>query len=228
LLGFQYPETTPPSIPTTPRTAPSRQGAKWYRRAAEQGDGDAQMFLAFMYLSGDDLPKDPSEAEKWFEQLDAHRQFFVSMMLEDGASDVRKDLKAAAKWRRRAAQRGDVIAQVELGLRYAEGKGVPQDFREAANWNRRAAQQGDPTGQANLGKLYAEGKGVPPDSVVAYMWLNLATTGYSVAEEGNLGRIMAENRADTARLRDIVAEHMTPAQIAEAQRLTREWKVRAE
>src|SRR5467141_4491791 len=33
LLGFQNPETTPPSIPTTPRTAPMTKGARdWFDR----------------------------------------------------------------------------------------------------------------------------------------------------------------------------------------------------
>jgi uncharacterized protein len=55
--------------------------------------------------------------------------------------------------------------------------------------------------------MYAEGRGVPQNYVLAYMWLNLAAA---------LGNRNAE------RNRDIAAGHMTPAQIAEAERLVQE------
>ncbi len=76
-------------------------------------------------------------------------------------------------------------------------------------WYRKAAEQGNADAQTTLGVMYANGEGVPEDFIQAHMWFNLA------AAQGNeLGR---ENR-------DIVAERMTPAQVAEAQRLAREWK----
>jgi len=63
--------------------------------------------------------------------------------------------------------------------------------------------------QGNLGMMYANGRGVPQDYVQAHMWLNLASAG------GNeIGR----------KNRDMVAAKMTPAQIAQAQQLARDWK----
>ncbi len=57
--------------------------------------------------------------------------------------------------------------------------------------------------------MYSKGWGVPQDYVQAHMWYNLA------AERGlKLGR----------EYRDSLAKQMTPEQIAEAQRLAREWK----
>jgi TPR repeat protein len=79
---------------------------------------------------------------------------------------------------------------------------------EAARGCRLAAEQGDADGQNLLGAVYANGKGVPQDYVQSHMWLNLS----------------AAQGLETARNeRDIIAERMTPAQIAEAQRLAREW-----
>ncbi len=86
---------------------------------------------------------------------------------------------------------------------------MTQDYAEAAKWFRKAAEQGSPPAQAGLGIMYNDGLGVPQDYVQAYMWLNLAA---------------ARGGGDYAKVRDIVAERMTPAQIAEAQRLAREWK----
>ncbi len=56
---------------------------------------------------------------------------------------------------------------------------------------------------------YAKGEGVPEDFVQAHMWVNLAGA-------------QGEQQAD--KNRDIISKLMTPAQIAEAQKLAREWK----
>ena len=62
--------------------------------------------------------------------------------------------------------------------------------------------------QVDLGVLYWNGQGVQPDVVLAYMWLSLATAH----EPDAVGEL------------DLVASQMTPDEIAEAQRLAREWK----
>ncbi len=92
---------------------------------------------------------------------------------------------------------------------YYDGRGVPQDDAEAVRWYRKAAEQGLAQAQHNLGVMYANGQGVPQDYVLAHKWYNL-----SAARGG-----MAGNTTP----RDYVASKMTPAQIAEAQRLAREW-----
>ncbi len=81
-------------------------------------------------------------------------------------------------------------------------------------WYRKAAEQGNDSAQFNLGVMYTKGRGVPQDYVQAHMWYNLAAAGSPPGED----------RDSAAKNRDIVAERMTPAQIAEAQRLAREWK----
>jgi len=43
-------------------------------------------------------------------------------------------MAAAAKWFRRAADQGIALAQLNLGLLYANGAGVPQDNVEALKW----------------------------------------------------------------------------------------------
>ena len=65
------------------------------------------------------------------------------------------------------------------------------------------------TAQANLGVMYGTGQGVPEDRVYGYMWLNLS------AAQGNEG---------ARRGKEIMEQQlMTREQIAEAQRLSREW-----
>ena len=99
---------------------------------------------------------------------------------------------------------------------YATGEGVPQDNTEAVRWFRQAAEQGDATAQVALGLMYDQGEGVPQDYVQAHKWVNLAASRFSSAER--------ELRDMAVQARNRVASKMTPAQIAEAQRLAREWQ----
>ncbi|MCH8931814.1 MAG: sel1 repeat family protein, partial [Nitrospinae bacterium] len=42
------------------------EAAKWYRKAAEQGDAEAQAMLGLMYLNGEGVPQENVQAHKWF------------------------------------------------------------------------------------------------------------------------------------------------------------------
>ena len=57
----------------------------------------------------------------------------------------------------------------------------------------------------------------PQDYVQAHMWFNLAASQVAPAST-------AENPDMAVRRRDSIASKMTPAQIAEAWKLAREWK----
>ncbi len=137
---------------------------------------------------------------------------------------VPQDDKEALRWFRLAAAQGNAMAQNSLGLTYERGQGVPKDYQKALRWYRlaqgqayeeailsyrRAANQGDATAQYNLGEMYMLGRGVPKDYTQAYVWVALAA---------------AQDDKKAAGLRDYLESVMTPAQIAEAQRLVREWK----
>ena len=41
------------------------EAERWWRKAAEQGHGQAQTVLGAMYLDGEGVPQDKSEAVKW-------------------------------------------------------------------------------------------------------------------------------------------------------------------
>ncbi len=91
----------------------------------------------------------------------------------------------------------------------ARAEAVPHDDAEAVRWYRRAAEQGHAGVQFNLGLMYRKGRGVRQDYVQAHMWVNLAA---------------AQGDEKARKARDKLAEQLTPAQIAEARRLAREWK----
>ena len=141
------------------------------------------------------------------EQGDAHAQHNLGFMYFKGWG-VTQDYKEAAKWFRKAAEQGEARSQGLLGTLYASGRGVPEDYKEAVKWLRKAAEQGEARAQGLLGSMYEGGNGVPQDYVQAHMW-------YSIA--GANGAKLGTSK------RDIVAAKMTPAQVAEAQKLGREW-----
>jgi TPR repeat protein len=79
-------------------------------------------------------------------------------------------------------------------------------------WTRKAAEQGHAGAQLGLGLMLREGRGAPQDYAQAYMWFDLA----SRATDSDI-------RMQGAKNRDAPAAEMTPSQIAEAQRMAREW-----
>jgi hypothetical protein len=127
----------------------------------------------------------------------------------DSGHGVPQSYAEALKWHRKAAEQGYAEGQNDLAVMYNFGRGVPQNYAEALKWYYRAAEQGLAKAQDNLGIMYANGQGVPQDYVSAHMWFNLSA---------------AQGDADGIKNRDLVAQHMTPPQIAEAQKLAREWK----
>lgn len=153
------------------------------------------------------------------EKGNAKAQHNLGIMYDYGRG-IPQDYAKALKWYRKAAGQGIPEAQHNLGLMYYHGQGVPQNYTKAAKWYRRAANQGMADSQANLSLMYYYGQGVSRDYVMAHMWLDLAASQYPAS--------VRENLKDAVRYKDIVNSKMTPAQIAEAQRLAREWKPKME
>ncbi len=68
------------------------------------------------------------------------------------------------------ADAGDKIAMFNIGVLYAQGKGVKQDMPEAVKWYRRSAEAGYAPAQFNLGSSYLDGRGVDIDKQRALEW----------------------------------------------------------
>jgi hypothetical protein len=126
---------------------------------------------------------------------------------------VPQDYAEAVRWYLKAAEQGVDLAQTYLGGMYDQGRGVPQDYAEAAKWFRRAADRGVALAQFCLGTMYDEGTTGSRDYVQAHMWVNLAAS-----------RARGGDQMKYADYRDRLARKMNAQQIAEAQRLAREWK----
>ena len=80
---------------------------------------------------------------------------------------------------RAAALKGDPTAAYEVGVRFAEGKGIAPNFDEAAKWYDRAAQAGVVPAIFRLGTFYEKGLSVKKDVDIARRYYLQA------AERGN-------------------------------------------
>jgi TPR repeat protein len=123
-----------------------------------------------------------------------------------------KDLKQAAEWYKRAADQGNVRAELHLAALYRDGgKGFPRDMAQAAGWYAKAAEQGEVTAQAAIGVLYSIGQGVPRNDVEAYYWLGLAAS------------VKGANQQQYAANRQIVGARITTDEQADVEERVAKW-----
>lgn len=83
-------------------------------------------------------------------------------------------------WPHKAAEKGNAMAQYELGLCYKNGRGVVTDSKQAVYWFRKAAEQGYAMAQYDLGRCYQKFIGVSQDLKQAVYWFHEA------AEQGHV------------------------------------------
>ena len=160
---------------------------------------------------------------------------------------VKGDYEVALQIFTSLAEKGDLVAQLNLAKMYREGKGVSKDYKAAVKWFNRAAEQGNAAAQYHLGVAYSFGLGVVPDYEIALKWyLKSAEQGNAFAQHhlsllyyfgngvpedkkyaymwANLASLSGFEMAE--QLRQVLTEQMTASQIDEALLLTRKCKHR--
>lgn len=193
------------------------QAVDLFRKVIEHGDAKAQFNLGVMYRYGRGVEQDDAQAVYWYrkaaEQGSSDAQFNMGWRYAKGHG-VKQDDSQAIYWYRKAAGQGHVNAQVNAQVNYDvmihKNSDAKQDDLHSVDWYRKAAEQGDLLAQISLGLKYYKGEGVTQDYVMAHMWSNIAG---------------ANGKTNAGKLRDAIAEKMTPSQIEEAQKLAREWMV---
>ena len=123
---------------------------------AEQGNLEAQIYLASVYRHGNGVPQDYKTAVKWFtraaEQGHAVAQYNLGIMHSFGLGVV-PDYKASVKWYTRAAEQGNPIAQYNLARLYYLGQGVKENLAYAHMWANHASSNGWEMGEELKGLL---------------------------------------------------------------------------
>jgi localization factor PodJL len=93
---------------------------------------------------------------------------------------------------RAAVLKGDAAAAYEVGVRFAEGKGVATNFDEAAKWLDRAARAGVVPAIFRLGTFYEKGLGVMKDVDIARRYYVQAAERGSAKAMHNLAVLDAD------------------------------------
>jgi len=97
---------------------------------------------------------------------------------------------------------GDADAELQMGLRYAEGDGVIKNNKEAALWFEKAARHDKAEAQYRYGLALLQGRGVVQDYKAAFHWIEQpARRGHSQAQYslGELYRYGTGTERDLAR-----------------------------
>jgi hypothetical protein len=173
---------------------------------AEQGNADAQEYVALAFQYGLGVECDEHAAIGWFEKAaaagSAQAMSAIGIIFEQ-----RNDYTRAFDWYSRAAQARDAHAIYRLGIMYQEGWNVSRDRARAVQLIEEAAWLDSSEAQHYLGLLYYKGEVVPKSYTRSYAWLNVA----------------APKGARFLRTRDLVEKHLNAEQLAEAQKLSLEW-----
>ena len=171
------------------------RAAELYRKAADQGDPDAQYDLAFMLDGGEGIPQDRQEAERLF-RLSADQGDTDACLCIGGILYERGDYAGAEGYFMTAALKGDVKAAYNLGLMYSEGSLGEADPEKAEEWFESAATDGFAYAQTSLaGILYSKG-----DIEGAAGWYRRAadqgepTAMYNLGAFGAAGMIQMDER----------------------------------
>lgn len=159
-------------------------GLDYFHRSADLGYGPAQIALGYYYEMGLVVPKNQGNPgqlsldlyKKAAQQGDplaawlAGRRYFLG-------SGVDKDLDAAKKWLKIAADQNSAYGAYYLGRLVAD-----RDPAKAPALYKIAADQGLPQAQYFYGKALKEGKGIAADPFNAYVWLFISSdAGYEAA-----------------------------------------------
>jgi len=152
-------------------------GTRWLLRAAGNGLHAARTDLGLAYLRGKSVPLDESEGVRHLRLAadagEPKAQNTLAVFLLDrpreteNAARVGFDRRAAVDWLQESARSGFPAAQYNLGLLYAQGRGVQADPAQARAWYQRAAAQGHVAAGRELERVPDAERGAPrPGSAV--------------------------------------------------------------
>ncbi|MDO4184442.1 MAG: tetratricopeptide repeat protein [Rhodospirillales bacterium] len=155
------------------------KAAALFKRAAELGNSEAAVNLAFIYLTarGGTDATTRSEVVRLFSQAaeggNTTAQYMLGMIYYNGFGVTKNDDKAFI-YLKKAASTFDE-AQYQLGLRYMNAEGTPRNYGNAVKYLAHAANQGHVPSMIWLGDILSAGVNYPKNEVDAYVWYNVAS-----------------------------------------------------
>lgn len=171
------------------------QAAYWYRKAAEQGDSNAQNELGYLYSWGIGVGRDEAQAARWFMRAAGSgsqpAKLNLAVMSLKGAG-MPRDIHFALDLLHQLAEKDNARAECYLGVLSMEGIGAPVDPRTAEKWFARAAKAKNPEAEYAMGRLWSVEPDHPHDAAKAAGFLRRsAKSGYVPAMDA-LGLLLIE------------------------------------
>ena len=164
------------------------EAAKWYGRAAKQGNKAARHNLGLINDQGQ-VSKDRAEMGKWHRGAaePGNAAARSNLGLKDKqVRGVPRDNPELEKWHRGAAETGNAAARSNLGFIDDQGQ-VSKDRAEVGKWHRGAAEPEIVAARSNLGLKDKQVRGVPKDNPKLGKWHRGAAEPENVAARSNLG-----------------------------------------
>jgi len=123
------------------------EGVSLIRKSANQNQPAAQYRLAKLYEIGEGVTQDSEMARQLTERAARNGNRIamhdLALYYAEGRGGVEADLPTAANWFEKAAERGVVDSQFNLGVLFESGQGLPKNMADAFVWYSIAAKQGD-------------------------------------------------------------------------------------
>ena len=121
-----------------------KKSFQWMEAAANQGNTDAEVEMAEMYIRGEVIPMNARKAKAWYEKAAAKDDLDgingLARLYRYG-SGVRKDQEKAFEYYQEASLQGHTRSQVGLGMAYRDARGVKKNLVYAYAWLLIAAEK---------------------------------------------------------------------------------------
>tara|TARA_B100000131_G_scaffold260636_1_gene256532 strand:+ start:71 stop:898 length:828 start_codon:yes stop_codon:yes gene_type:complete len=121
-----------------------KKSFQWMEAAANQGNTDAEVEMAEMYIRGEVIPMNARKAKAWYEKAAAKDDLDgingLARLYRYG-SGVRKDQGKAFEYYQKASLQGHTRSQVGLGMAYRDARGVKKNLVYAYAWLLIAAEK---------------------------------------------------------------------------------------
>lgn len=171
-----------------------------FRKAAAQGNADAEWALGSAYLLGywpgveKNVPIGLAWLRKSLANGSADHMANYGFALDSWGLHTHNDeaMKAGVQWIQRAANAGSTQGMNMLGIILLGGNfgANTPDKNDAEHWLLKAARLGNADAQVSLGQMYVVGTFGKPDVKAGLHWLRVAAEQGNVAAEGLLGYLL--------------------------------------
>jgi len=123
---------------------------KWFVKAAEKDNKDAQFLLAWLYISGINMVKDNEEVYNWYKKTTTkYKTDDWSILISVARSGLEHVIDSSF-------EQSNADTQYTLGLMYLNGEfnGAGMDYKKAVTWFEQSAEQGHAQAQYNLAEMH--------------------------------------------------------------------------